>query len=102
MIRESGVGTPNYGFCLYSWIKSHHGMHSFISAFCAFCGPGADNGAFNDTLLCIQFALDVIWKDVEPLRCDDHLLLAAANEQPALRILLTDVARVQPSVRVRR
>ena len=43
-------------------------------------------------------ALDVLRKDVQPLRRDDHLLLAAADEQLAVGADLADVAGVEPAV----
>ena len=43
-------------------------------------------------------SLDVLRKHVQPLRRDDHLLLAAANEHLAIGTDLADVAGVEPAV----
>ena len=48
--------------------------------------------------ICVQHALDVLGKDVEPLGRDDHFLLAAADEQLAVGVELADVAGVEPAV----
>jgi hypothetical protein len=48
----------------------------------------------------VEHPLDVLGEHVEPLGRDDHLLLAALDEQPPLRVALADVAGVQPALRV--
>src|SRR5439155_717754 len=46
----------------------------------------------------IHHALDVLRKDVEAFGRDDHFLLAAADEELAVRTDLSDVAGVEPAV----
>ena len=50
----------------------------------------------------VDDALDVFRKDVEPFGRDDHFFLAAADEEPARRVELADVAGVEPAVFERR
>src|SRR5262245_38462460 len=99
MISERGIRCSNNCFCIYSGIKPQDCMHSFINAFCAFCGPGIDSNycRFGDARLFVDGTFHIVGKDVEPFRRDDHFFLAAANEQPALCVLLSDVTGMKPS-----
>src|SRR5690348_7965596 len=96
MISEPGICATYYGFCICSGIKSQYGMYSFVGVLCALCGQRTDNSGFNNARLFVDGSLNVIRKDVESFRRDDHLLLAAAYEQAALRIFLADVSGVKP------
>ena len=51
---------------------------------------------------CVEHPLDVLRKDVQPFRRDDHFLLAAADEQLPVGVELADVAGVKPAVLERR
>ena len=62
----------------------------------------SDDARVLDARLREERALDVLGKDVESLRRDDHFLLAALDEQPAVRVELADVAGVEPAVLERR
>ena len=72
-----------------------HGVHALLRAV-----DGADDGGLADAGLLVEHAFDVLGKDVETVRRDDHFLLAALDEQTPLRVALADVAGVQPPVAV--
>src|ERR1044072_523246 len=59
-----------------------------------------DCRGFSDTGYRVERSFNIVRKNIQSFRRDDHLLLAAANEQPALRVFLTDVTGVQPPLRV--
>ena len=46
----------------------------------------------------VQHPFDVIGKDVQPLRSDNHFLFPALDEHTAFGILLSDVAGMEPSL----
>ena len=56
-----------------------------------------DNRAFANFRKLIQHVLDIFRMNVEPFRCDDHVLLAATIVQTAFRIHRAKIARVKPA-----
>jgi len=55
---------------------------------------------FADARKIVEDALDVFGKDVQPVRRDDHFLLASLDKDPALLVAFADVAGVEPAVGV--
>ena len=62
----------------------------------------ADHGRVLHARLRQQRPLDILREHVQSLRRDDHFLLAALDQQPAVGIELADVAGVKEAVRVER
>src|SRR5688572_18567132 len=100
MIGKLSVGVADDGFSVDSRIKHENSMNAL---FCAFrlrasryggqvCGPCADNGRLDHARLTVNSALDVVRKDVQPFRRDNHFFLAALDEQTAVRVFLANVA----------
>ena len=58
----------------------------------------ADDRGLADAPGLVEHSLDVLRKDIEPFRCDDHLLLASAHEQTACVVQLADVTGMEPAV----
>ena len=50
----------------------------------------------------LHHPLDIVREDVQAFGGDDHLLLASADEEPALRIELADIAGVEPALGIAR
>ena len=63
----------------------------------SFLSPPHDRG-FPDAGQPVEHPLDVVRKDVQPFRRDDHFLLPAADEELAVLAELADVAGVEPPV----
>ena len=74
-------------------LEHEHGVHALLAAL-----PRADDRDVAHAGHGRDHALHVLGKDVQPLGRDDHFLLAALDEQPALRVELADVAGVEPAV----
>ena len=72
-----------------------------MDTFLAFDAQRNDGGVL-DARLREQRALDILREHVQSLRRDDHFLLAALDQQPALGIELTDVAGMKETVGIER
>ena len=74
-------------------VEHEHRVNSFLAVHLE-----ADYGGVLHARLLQERSLDVFGKDVEALRRDDHLLLAALDQEAARSVEFADVARVEPAV----
>ena len=93
VILELGVDLPDNRVEIGALVEDDDGVHAFLRA-----DPRADHGCVADTGRPDQHPLDVFREDVETLRRDDHLLLAAADVNLTVVGDLADVAGVKPAV----
>ena len=69
---------PDDGADVGAGVEHQHGVDALFAV-----DRQADDAGVLHAGLGEQRALDVLGKDVEPLRRDDHLLLAALDQQPS-------------------
>ena len=93
LIFELGVGLPDDRVEIGALVEDEDRVHPLLRA-----DPRADHGCITDAGRPQQHPLDVFRKDVEALRRDDHLLLAAADVNLFVLGDLADVAGVKPTV----
>ena len=77
-------------------LKHEHGVHALLPI-----RRDTHHGRLDHTRLRIQRALHILRKDVQPFRRDDHFLLAALDEDAALRIFVRRCRRCAASPRRR-
>jgi hypothetical protein len=93
MVLEAGVGAADDGGDVRAGLQHEHGVNPLLAL-----DPPPDYAGVLHAGLGEQGALDVLGKDVEPLRRDDHLLLAALDDQPSGVVDFANVARVKPAI----
>ena len=93
MLLELCVRAPRHIVGVDALVDDDDRVHPFFAA-----ARQADHRRIAHAWQLIQHALDVFRKHVQPFRRDDHLLLAAPDEQLAFGGDLADVAGVEPAV----
>ena len=97
VVGELRVGHPHDVGRVCPRLEHQRNLHTLFAVL-----RHADGRGLFDAWHGVDDALDVLGKDVEPFRRDDHFLLAAADEQPSLRVELTDIAGMKPAFLKRR
>src|SRR5262245_43781077 len=92
MVLQSRVRGANHRVDVGAGIENEYGVDTFLRAIYR-----ANDRRLAHARLLVEHALDVLGKDVEPVRRDDHFLLAALDEQPPLCVPLADITGMQPT-----
>ena len=95
MILQPAVRGADDAGLLRVRFEHEYGMHALFSAV-----RDADDRRIAHAGNFVEHALDVFRKDIQPLRRDDHLFLAALDEDAPLLVALADVSRVKPTIGV--
>ena len=92
VIEQLLVGVADDRVWVGARLEHQHRVHTLLGAV-----PHPDDGGLANAGHLFERALDVFGEHVQPLGRDDHLLLAAADEEAPLRIHLADIAGVEPA-----
>ena len=96
MVLQLRVGPTNHRVNVGARLEHEHRVHPLLRPI-----ECPDDGGLPHPRLLVEHAFDVFGKDVEPVGRDDHLFLAALDEQPALLVALANVSRMKPAVGVK-
>src|SRR5712691_8199930 len=99
MILEPAVCGAHDGVPVDARVEDEHRMHALFGALRA-ASYDADDRRLAHAGKLVQHALDVFREHIEPLRRDDHFLLAALDEDAPLLVAFPDVTGVEPAVAV--